>query len=109
MDSPDDIKMGLHIIVILCLIVIAMSQYNMAYGSSYLTNAQAIASGGSNLRFQERSQFIGSANSEPPVFYNMGSVDDTNKALQAAAAQSEGYANSPSYQVASSELAGGVY
>lgn len=86
----DDLKLGLHIIVVLCLIVIAMSAYNVSYGPSYMTDG----SSGANLRFAattsgsngpQGSGFIGSGQLEAPVFWNMGSVEATDKELQAAA------------------------
>lgn len=87
----DDLKLGLHIIVVLCLIVIAMSSYNMSYGPSYMSDD---GTSGANLRFAattsgsngpQGSGFIGSGALEAPVFWNMGSVEATDKELQAAA------------------------
>lgn len=94
MTEESDIKMGLMVILVLCFIVIAMSQYKMAYcGSEYFNDAYK-----ASLPFAgERSdRFIGGA--EPPVFWNMGSVSETNDALQAAASQketNEGYTPKP--------------
>jgi hypothetical protein len=87
----DDLKLGLHIIVVLCLIVIAMSAYNVSYGPSYMTDD---GSSGANLRFAattsgsngpQGSGFMGSGQLEAPVFWNMGSVEQTDQELQAAA------------------------
>ena len=86
----DDLKLGLHIIVVLCLIVIAMSSYNFSYGPSYMTDGTS----GAGLRFAsatsgsngpQGSGFVGSGQMEAPVFWNMGSVEESDKELQAAA------------------------
>jgi hypothetical protein len=87
----DDLKLGLHIIVVLCLIVIAMSSYKIAYGElSFMTDG----SSGAGLRFAsstsgstgpQGSGFIGSGGLEAPVFWNMGSSEQVDKELQAAA------------------------
>ena len=81
MTEDSDIQMGLHVIIVLCLIVIAMSSYKSAYCStSYFNDAEKAA-----LPFAaERSdRFIGSG--EAPAFFNLGSVEQTNELLQAAA------------------------
>lgn len=86
MTEDSELNMGLYIIVVLCLIVIAMSSYKVAYcGDSYFADAQK-----SSLPYAaERSDRF----SEPPVFYNFGSVEETNAALQAASR--EGYTPAP--------------
>jgi hypothetical protein len=96
MESESDIHLALFVIIVICLIVIAMSSYQSAYCSSYMSNSDYVsdpnsASGKANIRFAgESSQqglvpssgFIGSGINEPPVFYNTGSFEDVNKALQ---------------------------
>lgn len=86
----DDLKLGLHIIVVLCLIVIAMSSYNLSYGPSFMADGTS----GANLRFAsttsgsngpQGSGFTGSGQLEAPVFWNMGSVEQVDQELQAAA------------------------
>lgn len=87
--EDSDLNMGLYVIMVLCLIVIAMSSYKVAYcGDSYFNDIYK-----ASLPFAgERSdRFVGSGANEGPVFYNMGSVEDTNEALIAASKQSEGY------------------
>lgn len=74
----DDLNLGLYIIVVLCLVVLAMSAYKVAFGNdSYMTNRFATS----------RSDFMGSGAVEAPVFWNMGSVEETNKLQQEAALQ----------------------
>ena len=97
----EDLKLGMYIIVVLCLIVIAMSQYNMAYGAMSFMQGEPLgkalqaANSGPDLRFASRlstpgqSEFIGTGSTEPPVFWNMGSVEDTDAALQSASKQPE--------------------
>jgi hypothetical protein len=101
----EDMLNGLFVVVIICLIVIAFSSYQVAFGSSYMTNAvtgyvsnPGSVQGAANLRFAgESSQtglhgssgFVGNGANEAPVFWNMGSVEETNAALQAASAQKE--------------------
>ena len=84
----DDLHLGLFVIKVLCLIVIAMSAYKVAYCSdSYFSDPNM---GAASLRLQsERSDFVGSGQSESPVFWNLGSVKDTNDLLQTAATQQE--------------------
>jgi hypothetical protein len=94
-----DVHLGLYIIVVLCLIVIAMSNYRLAYGDEYMSNCYAGDTNASSMRFatelsgagnQTKSCFAGgSGGNEPPVFWNIGSVEDTNEALQAAVKQTE--------------------
>lgn len=103
----EDMLNGLFVVVIICLIVMAVSSYQVAFGSSYMSNAvtayvsnPSSVKGAANLRFAgESSQtglrgssgFIGSASNEAPVFWNLGSVEETNAALQAASSQAEGF------------------
>src|SRR6476646_11798176 len=84
MTEESDIRLGFGLVVLLCLIVIAMSSYKVAYcATSYFQD------GKSALPFAgDRSDRFISA-PEPPVFWNMGSVEETNELLQAAAAQKE--------------------
>lgn len=89
MTEDSDLNMGLYIIVVLCLIVIAMSSYKVAYcGSDYFADMEK-----ASLPYAaERSdRFSG----EPPQFWNLGSVEETNALLQAAAQQKEGYTPAP--------------
>lgn len=80
----DDLHLGLYVVLVLCAIVIAMSLYKLAYSDSYMTGNQGAAS--LRVMGSERSDFMGSGSVEPPVFWNMGSVEDTNTLLQNAAA-----------------------
>jgi len=107
----DDLNLGLHIIVVLCLIVIAMSAYNFSYSSSFMTDGTS----GAGLRFAsttsgstgpQGSGFTGSGALEAPVFWNMGSVEQVDRELQAAAVDlassadadtSSGFSGQPSY------------
>jgi len=85
----DDLHLGLYVIKVLCLVVIAMSLYKITYTTdSYMTNADM---GAASLRTHgtERSDFMGSGGVEQPVFWNLGSVQDTNALLQKAASQKE--------------------
>lgn len=92
-----DVHLGLYIIVVLCLIVIAMSNYRLAYGDEYMSNCLAGDSNAASMRFA--TELSGSGNTtkscfasggnEPPVFWNIGSVEDTNDALQAASRAAE--------------------
>lgn len=85
----DDLHLGLYVIKVLCLIVIAMSLYKLTYSSdSYMANADM---GAASLRTMgtERSDFMGSGGVEAPVFWNLGSVQDTNALLQKASTQVE--------------------
>lgn len=88
MTEDSELNMGLYIIVVLCLIVIAMSSYKVAYcGDSYFSDMYK-----ASLPYAgERSDRF----SEPPVFYNFGSVEETNAALQEASKASEGYTPAP--------------
>lgn len=91
-----DVQMGLYIIVVLCLIVIAMSNYKMAYTDEYMGN---LAGNASSQKFATElsgagnethsSYFNGNGGNEAPVFWNIGSVEDTNEALQKASQQAE--------------------
>jgi hypothetical protein len=103
MESESNIHVALCVIIVICFIVIAMSSYKSAFGSSYMSNSDYIsdpssAIGKANIRFAgESSQqglapssgFIGSGINEPPVFYNTGSFEDVNKALQKAVSVKE--------------------
>lgn len=82
----DDLHLGLYIIKVLCLIVIAMSAYKLSYGSeSYFADV-----GKADLpHISERSDFMGSGAVEAPVFWNIGSVQETNDLLQAASLAKE--------------------
>lgn len=81
----DDIQLGLYIIKVLCLIVIAMSVYKLSTSNdSYFTSAKADLP-----HLTERSDFTGNGSLETPVFWNMGSVQETNDLLQAAATMQE--------------------
>jgi hypothetical protein len=89
----DEYHQGFYIAVVLCLIVIAMSAYKVAY-----TTENFDGTAGANLRMQSTlsglgqtkgvpvQYFTGSGAMEAPVFWNMGSVEKTNALLQAAAA-----------------------
>lgn len=84
MDS--DLEFGMCVVKLLCAIVIAMSLYKMAsiqsYNYSYMTDGLGH---GHNVRFEtEKSHFIGDGQIGAPNFWNMGSVEETNAALQAA-------------------------
>jgi hypothetical protein len=119
MESESDIHLALFVIVVICLIVIAMSSYQSAYGSSYMTGQvtdyvsnPSSTVGAANLRFAgESSQqglkgssgFIGSGMNEPPVFYNTGSFEDVNNALQTASKQAEGFKVGNSHFVGSAD------
>ncbi|MGL5934390.1 MAG: hypothetical protein ACRCZI_02085 [Cetobacterium sp.] len=91
MTEDSELNMGLYIIVVLCLIVIAMSSYKVAYcGDSYFSDIYK-----ASLPYAgERSDRFSGAN-EQPSFFNFGSVEETNAALQEAAKQSEGYTPAP--------------
>lgn len=82
----DDLKMAIYLVIVLCLIVISMSQYKLAYGGeSYFSDSKKAGL----AHMAERSDFVGTGSAEPPVFWNMGSVEETNNLLQAAAMQPE--------------------
>jgi hypothetical protein len=84
----NDLHLGLFVIKVLCLIVIAMSAYKVAYCSdSYFTDPTM--SKASLAHLAERSDFMGSGQVEAPVFWNLGSVEETNELLQKAATQVE--------------------
>jgi hypothetical protein len=77
MDS--DLILGFYVIVVLCLIVTALSLYKIAHSNdSYFANKASLP------LLSERSDFVGSGSMESPVFWNMGSVQETNAALQSA-------------------------
>jgi hypothetical protein len=84
----DDLHLGLYVIKVLCLVVIAMSLYKVSYGSdSYFSDKEQ---GAASLRMvTQRSDFMGSGSVEAPVFWNLGSVEDTNTLLQSAAKTAE--------------------
>ncbi len=93
MDS--DFALGYCIIKIVCLIVIAMSVHKIAYSREYMNDGlvgeQSVSVPGSygtanGVRFYGETQQSMFSNAEPPVFWNMGSIEDSNAALQAAAA-----------------------
>ncbi len=92
MDS--DFSLGYCIIKIICLIVIAMSVHKIAYSREYmndgLVGSQQVSVPGSfgtanGIRFYGETQQSMFNNPEPPVFWNAGSFEDSNSALQAAA------------------------
>lgn len=84
----DDLHLGLFVIKVLCLIVIAMSAYKMAYCSdSYFSDSTMNKA--SLAHVAERSDFVGSGQVETPVFWNLGSVEETNELLQNAASKAE--------------------
>lgn len=75
---------------LICLIVIAMSVYHIAYGEpEYLVGKNGLMGAGpvssaTNPRYAqvpEQSMFIGNGN-EPPVFWNSGSFADVNESQQ---------------------------
>jgi hypothetical protein len=88
----EDLQLGLCIIKVLCLIVIAMSLHRMAYPPEYFVGEQM---GKASLpHFAERtdfgtSHFIGDGQNDKPVFWNLGDVESTNAALQAARSTNE--------------------
>ena len=93
----EDLQLGLCIIKVLCLIVIAMSVHKLAYSAEPMTDRLVGASG---MRFAGvnsqvgLSGFSGDGQYESPVFWNQGSVEETNAALQAAShAPAEGLSN----------------
>lgn len=80
--------LGIYIVIVLCLIVIAMSEVKMAYysttshydpGSLRYTSAPSASTG--------PQYFVGSGAAEAPSFWNMGSAQATAAALATAAAQ----------------------
>ncbi len=80
----EDLALGLCIIKVLCLIVIAMSVHKMAYANEYFEGG---CKPGQDPRYcSQRSDFN---NAEAPVFWNYGSADDINNALQAAVVHKE--------------------
>ena len=77
----DDLHIGLYIVVVLCLVVIAASAHKVAFtSSSYFGEADKAAL----AHRSERTDRFNGGGYEPPVFWNMGSVKETNEALQAA-------------------------
>lgn len=92
MDSPGHIcgaetLLGMYIIVVLCLIVIAMSEYKMAYGMSSSFDPTSLAYVSQRSDVEGSSNFVGSGAMEAPAFWNMGSAQATAAALAQAAAQ----------------------
>lgn len=86
-------SVGFCVINTLCLIVIAVSVHRLAsdsysyYGNYDTLNGPGMLSNSSNPRYSgSRSDFD---NGEPPVFWNMGSVDEVNDLLQSASHQTE--------------------
>jgi predicted sugar kinase len=90
-DDTSSITFSLCVIKTIALVVIAMGIYKMSCGGEYFTNANL---SGNVRRLVESSQeampsssWSGGLSSfgEPPVFWNLGSVEDVNAALQAGA------------------------
>ncbi len=84
--SDAELMTGLQVIAVLCLLVIAMSQYRMAYSEySYMDDLQYVNSGPSVRHQSLRSdKFTGDGQHERPVYWNLGSVDETNAELVSA-------------------------
>lgn len=103
----DDLALGLCIIKVLCLIVIAMGVHKVAYANEYMWSPPSAL----NLQDQSQNslhsyQASGFDNAEPPVFWNLGSVEAVDKELHAAAAMgvdssTYGVAGQSAHQVAS--------
>lgn len=110
----DDQFLGpyVNIIVVILLAIIAVCSYKMAFkkegmdpsplglgGGSAMNRLGSVPSGSTGP--QDRlptpngvpSFFVGSGAQESPVFWNMGSVEETNAALLAASKQQEGMEN----------------
>ncbi len=94
----NDFALGYCVIKIVCLIVIAMSVHKIAYSREYMNDGlvgnQQVSVPGSfgtanGVRFYGETQQSMFNNAEPPVFWNMGSVEDSNAALQAAASMGQ--------------------
>ncbi len=92
----NDYALGYCLIKVICLIVIAISVHKLASSKEYmsgnntLVGAQRVSVPNSfgtanGVRFYSDVQQSMFNNAEPPVFWNMGSVEETNEALQAAA------------------------
>ncbi len=100
----DDLSLGLCTITVLALIVIAMSVYKIANPPScgYFNDM----SKATLPHVGERSDlgtFVGDGANERPVFWNQGSFEETNAALQAASREVEN--NNPVSQAQLAQLA----
>lgn len=82
----DEMHLGLCIIKVLCLLVIAMSLHKMANPYSYMAEPMNPRDA---IMADSRSNFLGDGQTQPPVFWNIGSVEDTDLLLQQAAGQVE--------------------
>lgn len=91
--ETDDVMFGLQVIAVLCLVVIAMSQYRMAYSDySYMNDLQYINSGPTVRHQSLRSdRFTGDGQHERPLYWNIGSVEENNAELQAASRDAENW------------------
>lgn len=87
--DPENL-LALEVVKVICLLVIAMSLYKAT--SSYFDGDLSKASLPHLAERSDPSFFMGS--SEPPVFYNTGSFEEINEALQAAKGSKEGFAGS---------------
>lgn len=93
----DDFKFSMCLIKVLCLIVIAMSLYRLAYASEY----SYLASNNlhpSNVRFDVetsastgpvRSAFLGDGQYESPKFWNIGDLVATGASQQSGVLEHE--------------------
>lgn len=82
--DPENL-LALEVVKVICLLVIAMSLYRAT--SSYFDGDMNKASLAHLAERSDPSFFMGG--SEPPVFYNTGSFEEINAALQAAKSMSE--------------------